>query len=82
MARMKRRFKVETGLACLSLLLLAATLVWREWIEFVFRVDPDHGNGLLEWVIVGVCAAATVVFSTRAHAQWKRIHLQPERSAW
>jgi hypothetical protein len=73
MARMRRRFRVETGLACASFLLLLATLVWREWIELVFRVDPDHGNGTLEWLIVAVLAATTAVFAFRAHAQWRRI---------
>jgi hypothetical protein len=75
MARMTRRFRLETGLACTSLLLLLATLVWREWIELVFRVDPDRGNGSLEWLILALFATATAVFSARAHAQWKQIQL-------
>ena len=75
MTRMKRRVRMETGLACLSLLVLLATLVWREWIEFAFRVDPDHGNGSVEWFVVGLCAAATVVFGAHARADWKRIQL-------
>lgn len=44
-----RRFKVELGLAGLSSQLLVLTLAWRDWIEIVFRIDPDHGNGSLEW---------------------------------
>ena len=29
----------------LSVLLFFATLLWPEWIEIVFGVDPDFGNG-------------------------------------
>jgi hypothetical protein len=75
MARMRRHFGAETGLAGTSLLLLLATLAWSEWIEFVFRVDPDRGNGSLEWLIVALLALATALFSARARTQWKQIQL-------
>jgi hypothetical protein len=47
--------------------------VSREWIEVVFRVDPDHGSGSLEWLIVAVLAVATAVFASLACAQWRRM---------
>ncbi len=47
------------------------TLVTWEWIELVFRVDPDGGSGVLEWAIVGVLAAAAVLFSLLAGAEWR-----------
>ena len=64
-----------TGLACASLLLLM-TLVWTEWIEIVFRVDPDRGSGRAEWLIVALASAASVIFAICARIEWRQ-----ERSA-
>ena len=48
------------------------TLAWNDWIEIVFRVDPDEGSGSFEWVIVGVCAAIAVVAALGARHEWRR----------
>ncbi len=54
--------------------LAALTWVHPAWIELVFRVDPDHGSGTLEWAIVALAAivglaaaAAGALGSVRAH---------------
>jgi hypothetical protein len=60
------RFRVQVGLAAASVALLLLTLVWRDWIEIVFRVDPDQGSGSLEWILVGVFAAAALLLSAVA----------------
>jgi hypothetical protein len=52
----------ESALACLSALLALTTLLWRDWIEIVFHVDPDRGSGALEWAVVGACVAMSVAF--------------------
>jgi hypothetical protein len=77
MTQLTRRFWTMTGLACASALLLVLTLVWKDWIEIVFRVDPDHGSGRAEWVIVGVASAATVIFAICARIEWR----QPGRAS-
>ena len=66
------RFWVESGLAVLTAALFVLTLVSHEWIEEIFGVDPDEGNGALEWAIVAALAVATVAFTLLARAEWKR----------
>ena len=45
MNRLPGRFWLESGLAVMSVVLLLATLLWRDWIEIVFRVDPEAKPG-------------------------------------
>jgi apolipoprotein N-acyltransferase len=71
-ASMRPRFWIEAGLAVASVLLLVVTLISREWIEVVFGVDPDHGNGSLEWLIVGIMAVVALAFSIIARVEWRR----------
>ena len=65
-------FWTESILAALTAFLFLLTFVWREWIEEAFKVDPDGGDGSLEWAIVGVLLAATVVLSALARAEWRK----------
>jgi hypothetical protein len=66
------RFWIESVLAAVTAILFLLTLVWREWIEAVFKVDPDGGDGSLEWAIVAVLFAASVTLSVMARAEWCR----------
>jgi hypothetical protein len=52
--------------------LAVLTLISREWIEFIFGVDPDHGNGGLEWAIVAVTAITAVACFWWARVEYKR----------
>ena len=47
------RWRVEYVLAGVFVFLAALTAVVPDWIEVVFRVDPDAGSGALEWALVG-----------------------------
>lgn len=71
-ARVRTRFFVETALATLTTIFFVLTLVTREWIEVVFGVDSDGGDGSLEWAIVGVLFAVSVIFSVMARIEWRR----------
>jgi hypothetical protein len=67
-----RRFWVRLALAVSSAALLVVTLVWHDWIEIVFRVDPDHGSGWLEWLIVVAASALALASSISARREWRR----------
>jgi hypothetical protein len=43
--------------------LALVTAVWPTWIEVAFRVDPDNGDGLLEWSLVSAFAALALVIA-------------------
>ena len=67
----RTRLRVDAVLASLSAFLLVLTLVVPDWIEVVFRVDPDGGSGELEWLIAGACALGTVGFGLAARREWR-----------
>lgn len=67
------RFWLEAAMASLSAFLLALTFVSREWIEAIFGVDPDHGSGSLEWLIVGALVLVTIALGVIARAEWRRL---------
>lgn len=66
-----RSMGLQPGLAVVSVVLLVLTLAWSDWIEALFGVDPDHGDGSLEWVVVGSTAVAAIVFSPLAARRWR-----------
>ncbi|HEU5374147.1 MAG TPA: hypothetical protein VFV38_01790 [Ktedonobacteraceae bacterium] len=77
MTMQKRRglrpiFWVEAVLATLTAILFVITFIWNDWIELVFRVDPDSGNGSLEKVIVGALLVITLVLYGLAGFEWRR----------
>ena len=44
-----------------------------QWIEIVFGVDPDGGDGSLEWFIVAALALVAVIFAAMARVEWRRL---------
>jgi apolipoprotein N-acyltransferase len=72
---LRRRFWLETGLAMLTGVLFFVTLVQRNWIEVAFGVDPDNGNGTLEWLIVGSLLFVAIALFTMASFEWRRARI-------
>jgi hypothetical protein len=62
---------VETVLATAAAVLFLLTLVWRKWIEAIFGVDPDRGNGSLEFAIPIFLLACTVALGLCARREWR-----------
>jgi hypothetical protein len=70
--KIRLRFWVESALAIVATALAVITLFWHDWIEIVFKVDPDEGSGALEWGIVVVFAVAAILAGTLAGLEWRR----------
>ena len=73
----RRRLRTEVALAVAAITLAVVTLFSKDWIEIVFRVDPDGGSGLLEWLLVGGLFAVSAVSALAARWEWRRLHLRP-----
>jgi hypothetical protein len=67
-------FASETVLACGAVAFAVVTVVWRDWIEIVFNVDPDKHSGSLEWLIVVAFLAIAMMCGVAARSQWRRLH--------
>jgi hypothetical protein len=65
-------FWIEALLAFGNAALLVMTVVWKDWIEIVFNVDPDAGSGAVEWGVVAVTLLLTLAFLTLARGEWRR----------
>lgn len=68
----RRRFYLEVVLGLAGLVLFVVTLAWKDWIELVFRVDPDAGNGSLEFLVCFALLAAAAWSFWLARTEWRR----------
>jgi len=74
MSGMSSRLCIEIAVSLLCSGFALLTLAWPDWLEFVLDVDPDGGNGAVEWAIVGVFALVALVGLVLARAEWQRLH--------
>lgn len=64
----RRRARWELVLAVVAALAAIVTAIVPDWIEAVFGVDPDGGDGSLEWIVVAVLAVIALALTV---AGWR-----------
>lgn len=74
---LRQRFWLDLALALVSIVLLVMTLLWKDWIELAFGIDPDAGSGAVEWAIVGLTIVLALAFSALARSEWRRAATAP-----
>jgi hypothetical protein len=62
---LRRRFWLEIMLGSITGCLAVVTLFWHDWIEAVFGVDPDSGNGSAEWLSLWLFSSSPDHFRSR-----------------
>lgn len=72
---LRRRFWLESIFGSVTGIVAVITLFWRDWIETVFRIDPDSGNGSAEWLTVLVLLLVMVTLALGARHEWRRAEL-------
>ncbi len=65
-------FWIEAALTLVNAGVLVLTIIEPDWIEAVFKVDPDAGSGAVEWAVMGLTVLLTIVFFALARAEWRR----------
>jgi len=72
---LRRRFWLESILGSVTAVIAVVTLFWHDWIEAVFGVDPDKGNGSAEWLVVLTLLILTAALAIGARFEWRRSRL-------
>jgi hypothetical protein len=75
--RLGNAFWVEAVVSGFGVVLGLLTIVWHDWIEGIFGVDPDHGNGSAEWIAVVILLAVGATAGMFARRRWLRAHTVP-----
>ena len=69
------RWRLELALAGFFVILAVLTAVTPAWIEVIFHIEPDAGNGSLEWALVagfGALAAIAAIMGQRHYVAVRR----------
>lgn len=69
---LRLRFYPETILGIVAAVMFVVTLLNQQWIETVFKVDPDQGQGWVEWMIVAGLLVAALALGALARHEWRR----------
>ena len=67
------RFWAEAISATVAAVLALLTLQWPDWIESLTGINPDHGNGSFEWMLVIGLAVVSAALALLAWREWRRV---------
>ncbi len=71
------RFWIEAAIACGGFAAFLLTALWHDWIEVVFRVDPDQHSGAAEWLVLAFALGIAVSCSVLARIEWRKAAAAP-----
>lgn len=71
-AKLGPRFWTTSVTSAIFLALMLLTVVLPDWIEVVFRADPDGGSGAVEWAVVVLFGCVGIANGLVARIQWRR----------
>ncbi len=74
--KVRGAFWVELLAATASGIFFLLEIFSRDWIERLFGIDPDAGNGSLEWVLAFGSLLVTVTLVVLARREWSRAATQ------
>jgi hypothetical protein len=69
---LRSTFWIKTVVASVAAALTIVTVLWRDWIEQLFGIDPDHHSGSLEWELVAALSLVALLFAVSARREWYR----------
>ena len=69
---LRHQFWLESISGSVTGIAAVITLFWHDWIETVFGIDPDRGNGSAEWLIISVLLLVTIALAVGARREWRR----------
>jgi hypothetical protein len=71
------RFWLKAGSATLAGFFFVLTLVGRDWIEALLRVNPDGHSGAVEWLIALGFLVFSVMFARLARSEFRHMRAHP-----
>lgn len=66
------RFWFQSALAVVLGALMVLTMFVPAWIEAVTGVDPDHGSGSVERLLVATLAVSCTLLALAVRGEWHR----------
>jgi hypothetical protein len=75
-SELKVRYWFEAGLAVAAIILAIMTMIWPNWIEILFKIDPDEGSGALELSVVVGLLGVSIASMLLAGRDWRRARMR------